>query len=410
MCSWLAWERDDDHLGKEVAAEWREIIQKATLAAERDEPSECMDYCQIIADCITGNPITQTAIRNFYNTDPGMAAITERIVSDAIDGGRLPLSKREGPLVVSKNCNLNKMYSQVNELVDVLHDSVIDMFQGIEVLTNPAERAERVIAAIPVLGIFPIDEIIGFADALIDDVWEEYSSAFTETLRDKLKCDIFCNFKSNCGFSLEGVTSWYVAKVNGLVSGGDPGVLLQAFMEYVIAGNVTGPLVPYAMHTLMLALIRSGEAIAGIDFNRMALRIAAKADEELNDWQTLCTDCNITCTGTWPNPITFHQGSITNKTGEVYSVSLVVDPVPGYNVIRSSAYGTWTKGSFLLKKIEIVGATPFQIYLEGPTGTVIYNGTSATAANLLLPACVRYVQFVKHTSTGAFSTKLTIVT
>lgn len=125
-----------------------------------------------------------------------------------------------------------------------------------------------------------------------------------------------------------------------------------------------------------------------------------------------CSDCNPVvdlCGPAWPMPIAFYQGTITNVTGSVYSVSLVTDPVPGYRIIRSSNYGNWSKGNFELTHVEIIGGTPQQLYVERNNGSVLYNGTNVAALNALLPACIRYFQAVKHTSTTEFSVKMTII-
>src|SRR5687768_5857021 len=63
MGSWLAWERDAAHNGREVAQHWNKIITAAQLAAEYGEPSECMDWCAIIADCIANSPRDRKSTR-----------------------------------------------------------------------------------------------------------------------------------------------------------------------------------------------------------------------------------------------------------------------------------------------------------------------------------------------------------
>jgi hypothetical protein len=291
MGSWLAWERDAAHNGREVAQHWNKIITAAQLAAEYGEPSECMDWCAIIADCIANSPGTRQALRDLIATDPDIAEAIEDIIEDAARKGKLSLETRTGPLIEGVDCSDGSIFKRIGTLITTLDQTVRDFFQAIEVETNPAERAAKIISAIPALGLLPVDEIISYAEGLSNDAFEEYNGAWSEALYDEMRCDMFCEFKDGCVISLEQATGWYLDRA-AISSGlGDPTALMKQVLEFFVAGNVSTNIAVYAAHALALAVIRVGESFLGLDFARLALRIEADANEIDDDYLQLCEEC-----------------------------------------------------------------------------------------------------------------------
>lgn len=291
MSSWLAWERDEAHSGKIVAQYWSKIILEAQLAAERGEPSECMNWCAIIADCIANSEGTKQAIRDLVASDPAMITIIENIIREAAEEGRLPIETRTSNLINPVECSPGSVFKRISTLLTTLHFLTLDLFQLLRQASVPFERAEKIISAIPVIGILPFDEIIGLANAIINTVSISYEAAYSDVVYDEMRCELFCLFGDGCGFSLEEITAWYGDKIATLPEIQKPEEFVKTVLAYVATGNPGNRVAIYAMHVLALALIRSGEKIMGADFSSLVLRIEADANEIDDDYLQLCETC-----------------------------------------------------------------------------------------------------------------------
>lgn len=364
-----------------------------------------VDLCQLIADCINDpDSPSRQAVRDLVTTDPDINNYFQQISSVPVVG-----SEQLGQNLFKPDaCELNFVFNMNSQMVTLLNSLSRDLFQAIEVGTNSLERASLVIGAIPGLGILPFDEILKFGDELVENIFEDYDGAYDEGMYDDLRCGLFCATRDSCTMTIEDVLNYYLDKLGESIPT-NPIDTLQAIAQFLLTGDIPGETTVYAMHLLVIACMRAGQELFGIDFAQLAIRIQAAGDEPNNDWILLCEECRA-CEGTWPDPMTFYQGNITGRTGNTYDVDLVADTLPGYHIIRTSEYDHWEKGAFMLVHVETVGGTPSQLYVESEDGTLVYNGTDASVLNLSLPACVRYFQAVQYPGDPSFSVKLEIDT
>lgn len=290
MGSWLAWKRDDARTGREVAAVWNEIILKAQRAAEGGEESECMDYCQIIADCISDNGAAAQAIRDFLANDQGaIDAITNIYNQQA--GGVIPAGQLGTNFGNVTDCDPDLLYNVCNSAVDLLNTVSTDIFEALELATNAAERSSRLISAIPALGaIVPFDEILDLADDIVSSFLEAYNAAYTVELAEDIKCGIFCISKPDCELNVDDLISYYEDQFNHSLPQG----ILEAIVdlvEFLVNGSFSGETIVYGMHLLCLSSLRTVTGTAGQTFATFATRLLAAGDEANNDWELLCEDC-----------------------------------------------------------------------------------------------------------------------
>lgn len=367
----------------------------------------CEDVQLAIATLVgTPGPV-QEAVRDLVITDPAI----NNYITDVTELAILTAGQRGENLLKPGQCDPDYTFNQASKLVFLLDQLVTDLFQAIEVGTNSLERASLLISAIPGVGILPFDEILKFGDELVDNIQEDYAGNYDQGMYDDLRCGLFCSFKDSCELNIDEALAFYQDKLGSTLPA-NPIETFTAIMQFLITGDIPGDYTVYGMHILVIAAMRAGQELFGINFAQLGVRIVAAGDDPDNDWETLCGDCPPEgCVGTWPDPITsFYQGDITGRTGDVYSVSLVNDPITGYDIVRTSEYGDWSQGEFLLTEVEVIGATPFQLYAEAGDGSVIYDGQDVNALNAALPGCVRYFQAVKRFDTGSFTLKLTIET
>lgn len=113
-----------------------------------------------------------------------------------------------------------------------------------------------------------------------------------------------------------------------------------------------------------------------------------------------CEDDEDTCGP--ERAVDWWEGTNTSSGGGFYTVHSELDKGGVLNnaVIRSSNYGDFP-GNYLLKSIEMLSSGVVNgIYIENEAGTPIYNGTSFEDANLVLPACVRFILVYRDMANG----------
>lgn len=333
---------------------------------------EPVSLCDQIAACIETSEGTRDAIRDMLATDTITRTIIQQIGSIPTVGEL----ERGQNLLKPDQCNPDYLFNQTSALVFLLDQLVEDIFQAVEVGTNAIERAEKLVAAIPVIGALPFDEIIGAADRLIAEVQEAYAGAYDASLYDELRCALFCAIRDDCTLTIENAVSFYEVRLGEAIPK-DPAGTLLAVVQYIAAGSIVADAPVYAMHLFALACIRTAQNVFGIDFAILALRIKAAGDEPDNDWMTLCDECVTTWSKTW----NFADGEVLNW--EIAVGDFI--PGTGFQSTGAGPYAytvdigrdvTWPAGSSLTQ--IIVGAT--STVADGAAFRGVYYPGTAFAA------------------------------
>jgi len=147
---------------------------------------ECpVSICDLIIDCITNNPATlQAIIDGLAGSDEFNQYITNQV-------SMLTEAELTGPLIAG-SCDDSVIAGKMIALVERLDANNVDALEQIEVGTNDEERIATIIEGIPVLGELPFDQIIDFAQDLLEDFGEGYNAASTFERRDELARDLWC--------------------------------------------------------------------------------------------------------------------------------------------------------------------------------------------------------------------------
>lgn len=249
-----------------------------------------IDLCQAIADCINDptSPARQ-AVKELVTTDPDINEYITNIVNN-VAGNILSELERGQNLLKPGACDYDYTFNEASTFVFLLDQLSTDLFQAIAVGLTALERAEQFVSAIPVIGgLLPFDEIIGLASDLVTGVSTAYAGAYDQGLYDDLRCGLFCTFKDTCGLSIDEAMAFYEDKLGSSLPS-NPLETLTAILEYIATGTI-GDSAVYAMHLLVIAAIRAGTNLLGVDFGQLGLRITAAGDEPDNDWETLCEEC-----------------------------------------------------------------------------------------------------------------------
>lgn len=246
-----------------------------------------VSLCDEIAACIAENEGTRQAIRDLVTTDPDINQYITNIAQTAV----LTALQRGQNLLKPDACDYGYTFNQASKFVFLLDQLSTDLFQALEVGTNGLERAEKFISAIPVVGgLLPFDEIINLADALVENVFEDYTGAYDQGMYDDLRCGLWCTFKDTCGLSIDEALAYYEDKL-GETLPQDPIATISAILNFLLLGDIPGDAPVYAMHLLVIAAMRAGQELFGINFAQLGIRIVAAGDDIDNDWETLCEEC-----------------------------------------------------------------------------------------------------------------------
>lgn len=284
---------------------------------------ECEDVHAALATVIATNDTVQGAVRDFVINDP---AINDFVVDRARVSVITP-EEQVTNLLKPGQCNFDYIFNQTTVLVDLLDTLSLDLLQAIIVGTNPLERGQILLSALPAIGaIIPFDEVLAFANELVEDVKEEYENKYDEALEDELRCGLFCAFRDACDISISDAMLFYSNKASETLPA-EPLEALQATIQLFLAGVLPGNWIVYMMHLLILACIQAGEDLAGVDFAQLGIRIVAAGDEPNNDWTVLCTECP-------PEPVECEGASLSvdfklTNGGYVESVAGYGEWVPG---------------------------------------------------------------------------------
>src|ERR1044071_379201 len=246
----------------------------------------CEDVQLAIATLVgTPGPV-QEAVRDLVVTDPAINNYITELAELAI----LTAGQRGENLLKPGQCVPDYTFNQASKLVFLLDQLSTDLFQAIEVGTNSLERASLLISSIPGVGILPFDEILRFGDELVNNIQEDYAGNYDQGMYDDLRCGLFCSFKDSCELNIDEALAFYQDKLGSTLPT-DPIETFSAIMQFLLTGDIPGDYTVYAMHLFVIAAMRAGQELFGINFAQLGVRIVAAGDDPDNDWETLCDDC-----------------------------------------------------------------------------------------------------------------------
>jgi len=265
----------------------------------------CMT-CADVADCIENDAAVQAALNAVYNPAAPAAPIPASLAA----GNLLP---------VIADCDEDELFGAIVNLIDNMNVNNLDAQQLLAGLANVGERVEKFIAALPGIGILPLDEIIGYVNGLwSDDAFTAYAAADTTAYRNELKCDLLCIAESNgCSLSLDDLGEYFSNRLGSAWQDTLSDVLL-----YLVAGVWTGTEINdtfYLAQALFLAHTNNFFAKLGL----LPFETYLATGEPDNNWAALCDDCpNIDLVETYPGVITNNPQFVSNTaTGSIWSAT-----------------------------------------------------------------------------------------
>lgn len=222
-----------------------------------------VNICQMIADCIATSPETQQALRDFVTSDQEIIDAFTELVEGLTEGQII------SP-VVEKGCENSDIAGAVIAIVERMDTYNVDALEIIEVGTNDEEKVASVIAGVPALGILPFDEIIDFAQDLLEDFFENYNAAVTEEWKDDVAEDLYCLAKEDpdCKLSYEQLFNYFQNRAGSSLTTLST---IVDIINFVRTGDFnTDELVASGMYAIQLAFVRTGREFFGINLPKIS--------------------------------------------------------------------------------------------------------------------------------------------
>lgn len=219
------------------------IEKGATLSYPDDEYNvvwsflrsfECsMAICEAIINCIENDVDTQQAIvdmlkgnQTFNNyLDQRIRSLTSELIATK--------------LIAGGDCDRPQLAGRVKAIVDSMNKGNVDWFERIEAGTNSEEKFVLAVGAIPGIETLPIDDVVDFAQDLLEDFSENYDAQVDAELLQEWYCGLLCEAEKNADCSLTyGQIYQYFA--NRLGSGLNPFSALSDVVGFIVNGEFSG--------------------------------------------------------------------------------------------------------------------------------------------------------------------------
>lgn len=402
LSQWYTWEHPTDGTTcfdcEEAAQLWAKAISEAYFEEDCETPVNCED----VANCITTDENTQQAIAGFVGSSEevqqairqylvGDPDFVKSITRDAYTGVPMLPAVAGASLTEAANCDKDKLFGSITALVEQLNDNNIDFLEQFEIESNTIERASALFAAIPLFETLPIDDALAFLDTVMGEFKEFYEAAYTTSLKDTYRCDLFCEAEaaSMCALSFDMIIQYYEGRLGASLN---PDALFLNMVEFLVAGSWSGTQVVDAMSLAQLIIWREASNFLGVSFRSFQTVGLLGANNPSSDWAILCDNCNdeVTCQdftqgmGGWigSNPTNYVVGQgwaryptqtnrigcgkvLNNTTNPVVRVVVTfLEPHTGYVRIRNLQGGQQTRQ-------DAVGRTVWNL-----TGASITSGLS----------------------------------
>ncbi len=260
----------------------------------------------------------------------------------------LPLSARaENLLPDGYTCDNDHRYGMAVGLVAATHTATVEVFEAIELATNPGELAAEISDNVPIWSMLATGADIALW--LQDTMVEAYDSAWSDPVADEIACELWCAMAEtgSCYLSFDVVFNVYLDVAFPDVPDITAGAL--EWITWLMALPLTSSILIVKIASLMgLLAIRFGGKFSNFSLGVRTFETTVQllADDTNSDWSILCDtcpdpDCAIEILFEGVNDPEFTLGSITttkprngsySAEGEYIDGPQEPDPYPGQAV------------------------------------------------------------------------------
>lgn len=243
---------------------------------------ENVDICDLVADCIADSANVQSALQTYLESKGyGSAEGTPSTPSTYNEDNPL----LDGSLI--SGCDNDNLFGGVTQLVDLMNTMLEDFFEHVEGLTEGAERWGALLEAIPITNVLAIDDLIQFADQLIENIGQSYSAEYTAVLRDEFRCDLFCLVKDTCELDFQAWADYFMDLLGESITEN----AFENTIAWFTGGNFSNEEIVYAGHAIICQIFAYGSKFFGFDMVWFGKVVTAAMNDPDSDWTILCDDC-----------------------------------------------------------------------------------------------------------------------
>jgi len=251
----------------------------------RNYAGGAMEFCEKVADCITNSDAVKEALAALMLEDGP--------VQDAIDDiarHGSPLSGTVTTAPITADCDYDVLFAGITSIVDTMHNNNKDFLEVMALAATQTERLSTAISALPIIGILPVDEIIGWVGKMQAEVLTNYDAEWTTSVKDEYRCGLFCiaKDKEDCSLNYDDIIQFVTDRLGATL---DPLHLLESLVQYTILGTWSGTTVVDIMMLNQVNIWKvAGEWLGSVI---RTLEATAKLGQDTPDpdWSILCTDC-----------------------------------------------------------------------------------------------------------------------
>lgn len=286
--------------------QWTRLYSAATAGAELLYPDESIDvvfplrraadcmptFCEAVQDCVESN----------INIQLTLISITNYWGSEGEDGENPPVIETNP--TIAEDCNLDNLFGACTQFVDLIDQTITDIFEIIEAVTNGVEAANEILEAIP--GLNFLASVFDIVNLIQETLAENYAAEYTASVRNDLRCALFCVSQEDCTLDWMKIADTLATLTGQSVLTID----LEDFVEFISQGVWSGVEIVYASFWFVVGMMSYGGAVLGITADQLVKLSSSFLNDPDSDWSTLCAVCG------WQTVLDLTASSTGTEAGE----------------------------------------------------------------------------------------------
>jgi len=331
-----------------------------------------VDFCTQVDGCISDNAVTQQTIINMLletgGNDPNSINPTT-----TLGGSRLPDASTSTIYPDPNNCDKDKLWAGIREMVDRVDQNGRDILEDLAVINDKIEQMGELIDLVPILGD-TIKDIGDLFTETVPDLLNAYNGASSPTFLDNVACDLFDMVCSECRYpTYEEVYDYFAS--HSYFSLPAFSTLSYSVLWDLIKSvtGVTPEALWYSINVWQCVTLLF-DAIFYRSYGRKTFQIWCSFGEDnpSDNWMVLCSGCGVD----YPIIVNYGCQHPTQKDATIeslgnhsYRVTAGLRDGNGYAVVADQ-FGR----AFTLDNVTAVQSNSSDCKVYGDTCQVTYDG------------------------------------
>jgi len=245
--------------------------------------SECMDFCQLIIDCIN-DPDSGT-----------LQAILDQLSKTNTGDGRGTGQNQKDIILGSGNnpaCDSDVLFGGIVNVIERANENNLDALQALEVATNTGEWVAEVAGGLFGVEVPIVQSLAEWALYIQASVLENYEAQITNQYLEELQCDLFCLVKDSCELTPQVLVDYFFSRLQSQLTFES---LINESLQFIFLGAWAGTeLADVFFLSQFVFRAQLGVWFDFVAFTSVDLDMRLGMNDPDSDWTLLCTDCGWT--------------------------------------------------------------------------------------------------------------------